>query len=369
MITILLSALLAVLPLDETAYNSYIDKYAPVAVSEMHRSGIPASITLAQGLLESSAGNSRLAVEGNNHFGIKCHRTWTGRTIHHDDDELNECFRAYDSALESFRDHSDYLRYYDRYKSLFNNKAGDYQAWAYGLKAAGYATDPSYPQKLITLIEHFNLSRYDTLSDGQEPLPEAPLAMEEAVRVEENASAVEVKEEPEVKTDAPVQKSSKVKAEKKSDKQTGKQAGRKTGKQAGRPADAQAQKKSVARQHETLEVNFGRLFRKNGVECIFTLEGETYSSIAAEYGLSLRKLLQINELNKSEDLLPGTIVYISPKKNHTPKGLDKYIVGDESETLRGISQRFGVKLSSILKMNGFDESYSPAPGDEILLRK
>ncbi len=333
MITILLSALLAVLPLDETAYNSYIDKYAPVAVSEMHRSGIPASITLAQGLLESSAGNSRLAVEGNNHFGIKCHRTWTGRTIHHDDDELNECFRAYDSALESFRDHSDYLRYYDRYKSLFNNKAGDYQAWAYGLKAAGYATDPSYPQKLITLIEHFNLSRYDTLSDGQEPLPEAPLAMEEAVRVEEDAPAVEVKEEPEVKT------------------------------------DAQAQKKSVARQHETLEVNFGRLFRKNGVECIFTLEGETYSSIAAEYGLSLRKLLQINELNKSEDLLPGTIVYISPKKNHTPKGLDKYIVGDESETLRGISQRFGVKLSSILKMNGFDESYSPAPGDEILLRK
>ena len=126
MITILLSALLAVLPLDETAYNSYIDRYAPVAVSEMHRSGIPASITLAQGLLESSAGNSRLAVEGNNHFGIKCHRTWTGRTIHHDDDELNECFRAYDSALESFRDHSDYLRYYDRYKSLFNIRSQEH---------------------------------------------------------------------------------------------------------------------------------------------------------------------------------------------------------------------------------------------------
>ena len=380
-ITILLSALLAVLPLDETAYNSYIEKYASVAVSEMHRSGIPASITLAQGLLESSAGNSPLAVEGNNHFGIKCHRTWTGRTISHDDDELNECFRAYDSALESFRDHSDYLRYYDRYKSLFNNKAGDYQAWAYGLKAAGYATDPSYPQKLITLIEHFNLSRFDTVSEG-EPLPEAPLSMEEAVRVEENAPAAEVKEEPAVVETAPeIDNKSKVKAEKKSDKHKGKLSGRQAEKQAGSKADARAgkqtgsladgrvQKKFVARQYETLEVNFGRLFRKNGVDCIFTLEGETYSSIAAEYGLSLRKLLQINELEKSEDLLPGTLVYISPKKNHTPRGLDKYIVGDESETLRGISQRFGVKLSSILKMNGFDESYRPAPGDEILLRK
>lgn len=325
MLTILWAVLaLLPLPLDETPYRDYIEKYAPVAVSEMHRSGVPASITLSQGLLESRAGQSRLAVEGNNHFGIKCHRGWKGRTIREDDDARRECFRAYDTALESFRDHSDHLRYNDRYKSLFNNRRGDYKAWAYGLKAAGYATDPAYPKKLIDLIERFDLSRYDKISGELEPVPDAPLAMEEAVRVEAD----------DLRAD---------------------------GSKVGKPG------KSV--HTETVGVNFGRLFRKNGVECVFSLEGETYRSIAAEYGLSLRKLLQINELKTSEDLLPGTIVYISPKKNQTARGLDKYIVGEEPESLRAISQRFGVKLSSIVKMNGFDKDYSPAPGDEILLRR
>ncbi len=309
------------LPLDENTYRDYIEKYAPVAVSEMHRSGVPASITLSQGLLESRAGQSRLAVEGNNHFGIKCHRGWKGRTIREDDDARAECFRAYDTALESFRDHSDHLRYNDRYKSLFNNRWGDYKAWAYGLKAAGYATDPAYPKKLIDLIERYNLSRYDKISGEPEPVPDAPLALEEAVKVE-----------------------------------------------AGDLLSGGAKVRKNAHT-ETVGMNFGRLFRKNGVECVFSLEGETYRSIAAEYGLSVRKLLQINELKNSEDLLPGTVVYISPKKNQTARGLDKYIVGEEPESLRAISQRFGVKLSSILKMNGFDALYTPAPGDEILLRR
>ena len=128
---------------------------------------IPASITLAQGLLESGFGEGRLAVEGNNHFGIKCHRTWQGEKIYHDDDEKGECFRVYKDAAESYRDHSLFLSERDRYAFLFRLGKRDYKAWAKGLKKAGYATDPKYPVKLIRLIERFDLEQYDK-KDAQE---------------------------------------------------------------------------------------------------------------------------------------------------------------------------------------------------------
>ena len=137
----------------DTPQQQYIDRWAATAVREMYRSGVPASITLAQGILESRSGLSALAAEGNNHFGIKCHKDWKGKTMRVDDDRRSECFRVYDSAAESFRDHSDFLRYWDRYKFLFDFDTKDYESWAYGLKKAGYATDPSYPQKLIQIIE------------------------------------------------------------------------------------------------------------------------------------------------------------------------------------------------------------------------
>ena len=147
----------------------YVRDWAPTAVREMYRSGVPASITLAQGILESRYGNSPLATEGNNHFGIKCHKGWEGKTMAYDDDEKGECFRVYDSAAESFRDHSDFLRYRDRYKFLFEFSTTDYKAWAYGLKKAGYATDPSYPEKLIRYIEDYKLYEYDTVEEDQLP--------------------------------------------------------------------------------------------------------------------------------------------------------------------------------------------------------
>ena len=127
-----------------TPQQQYVEKWAGVARSEMARSGVPASITLAQGLLESNAGQSELALRSNNHFGIKCHSDWTGRSTLHRAEKGMECFRAYNSAEDSFRDHSDFLRYQDRYKSLFNLSPGDYKAWAKGLKKAGYASDPQY---------------------------------------------------------------------------------------------------------------------------------------------------------------------------------------------------------------------------------
>ncbi|MDA8871512.1 glucosaminidase domain-containing protein [Flavobacteriaceae bacterium] len=139
----------------------YIDLFAPIAQQEMKSFGIPASITIAQGILESGMGFGRLAVEGNNHFGIKCHTEWDGKRIYHDDDEKGECFRVYADPKDSFRDHSLFLRDRSRYAFLFELKIDNYKSWAKGLKKAGYATDPKYPDKLISLIERFDLTKYD----------------------------------------------------------------------------------------------------------------------------------------------------------------------------------------------------------------
>lgn len=140
--------------------EKYIDIYKEIAKNEMRLYNIPASITLAQGILESASGGGRLSVEANNHFGIKCHE-WTGAKIYHDDDLKQECFRKYNDAKYSFRDHSLFLTQRKRYSKLFNLKKEDYKGWAKGLKEAGYATDKNYPQKLISLIERYNLHEFD----------------------------------------------------------------------------------------------------------------------------------------------------------------------------------------------------------------
>lgn len=142
-------------------YQQYIDQYKDIAIEEMHRWKIPASITLAQGIFESGAGQSELARKGNNHFGIKCNG-WEGRKVYHDDDARNECFRAYDSVFESYEDHSRFLVNGQRYRSLFSLKTTDYKGWARGLKAAGYATNPQYADRLIELIQLYKLYEYDT---------------------------------------------------------------------------------------------------------------------------------------------------------------------------------------------------------------
>lgn len=140
---------------------NYLQRFGSIAQAEMKQYKIPASITLAQGLLESGFGEGRLAVQANNHFGIKCHSTWQGKRIYHDDDEKGECFRVYENPAASYRDHSLFLRDRSRYAFLFQLGKKDYRAWAKGLKKAGYATDPKYPQKLIGLIERFELYAYD----------------------------------------------------------------------------------------------------------------------------------------------------------------------------------------------------------------
>ncbi|MBR6445690.1 MAG: glucosaminidase domain-containing protein [Prevotella sp.] len=149
-------------------YQDYVNQYKDIAIHEMRRYNIPASITLAQGILESGAGSSELCRKGNNHFGIKCHG-WSGRAVYHDDDESQECFRAYDSAKESFEDHSRFLATSARYKRLFQLSRTDYKSWAYGLKECGYATNPQYAQKLIQLIELYQLHQYDSPDSKHHP--------------------------------------------------------------------------------------------------------------------------------------------------------------------------------------------------------
>lgn len=300
----------------------YIEKYSGLAVLEMYRSGVPASITLAQGMLESRYGLSELAVSGNNHFGIKCHNGWTGKTMRHDDDKRNECFRKYPSPEDSFRDHSDFLRYRDRYKFLFDYCVTDYKSWAYGLKKAGYATDPAYPEKLINLIEEYRLYEYDTAGPGKssqknrrhhkeevpETIPDSPSKMEEVVPLSDEVS-------------------------------------------------------------ERFQFSLSRqVYTKNGVPFVYAAEGDTYGSLAASYGLFSREILKFNDLSSSGELKPGTMVYLKAKKGKAAKGLDKHVI-EEGETMRDISQRYAVKLSKLYRLNGFDEGYVPKEGDIIRLRK
>ena len=290
----------------QSAQEKYISTYAEIAVQEMYRSGVPASITLAQGMLESGNGKSLLATKANNHFGIKCHNDWEGGRIFYDDDQKNECFRSYSHAHQSYRDHSDFLRYRDRYKFLFDLKPTDYKGWAYGLKKAGYATDPSYPAKLIKLIEEYNLQQYDTKTAV---IPASPTVIEQAV-----------------------------------------------------PVSDQTKKKYF-------QFNSSReMYSKNGVPFIISGEGETYQSIAKSHGLFLKELLRFNDLKETKELRPGTIVYLQAKKNASVKGLDKHVV-EEGETLRDIAQRYAVRQNKLYTLNGWDKEHAPKEGDCIKLRK
>lgn len=359
---------------DVSPQEKYIARYAPVAVQEMYRSGVPASITLAQGLLESRYGMSPLAAEGHNHFGIKCHKDWKGKSMKVDDDEKGECFRVYDEDLESFRDHSDFLRYRDRYRFLFDYEITDYVSWANGLKKAGYATDPAYPSKLIGNIEKYNLSRYDRMkpSDFDNQAPAAPV-LYPGVRRDDGA---------EVKGG---QDASSAKVEKSAAKND-KSASRKSKAQQKKPAAHQEPvpevlpespsemeevvQVTVAEQKEEFHFTMARpVYKQNGVPFIYSREGETYSSIAEENDLFIKEILKFNDLASDCPLLPGTVVYIQAKKTQTEKGLDKYIVESDGENLRDICQRFAVRMSSVCSLNDFEKGHVLREGDTILLRK
>ena len=290
----------------------YIDKYSDIAIKEMKRTGVPASITLAQGILESNAGQSVLATKGNNHFGIKCHNDWKGKTMKMDDNAPKECFRVYPNAEASFRDHSDFLRSRDRYKSLFELKQTDYKGWARGLKRAGYATDPGYADKLITLIEDYELYRFDK---GVKVSVKPPLEIEE-------------------------------------------------------PKVVQLEPRPGMKYQESVTFSTARkVYSQNGVPFVYSEAGETYASIAASNGLFLKELLKFNDHEQELALEPGTMVYLARKKAQGPVGVNKYVVEKDGETLRDIAQRFGIRYAALQKLNIVLYGKTLEEGDTVILRK
>jgi hypothetical protein len=285
--------------------NKYVQQYKGIAVNEMKVYHIPASITLAQGILESNAGRSDLAVVANNHFGIKCHKEWTGMTFYKDDETKNECFRKYDDPLQSFRDHSQFLTTRDRYKVLFSLDITDYKGWAKGLKAAGYATNPAYPQLLIKTIETFYLYTFDSID---------PEVAEEGIAGKQD--------KPEKKGRLPYIVVST------------------------RPD--------------------GRIvYENNPLSMIIAGEADNIYSIAGDFSISVEKLLKYNDLREPSSMKPGQIVYLEPKRRKGSSDFHRFAKG---ETLYSISQMYGVKLKLLVKRNGQGEGAEPGPGTILRLR-
>ena len=308
----------------------YIDKYKDVAMTEMVKNKIPASITLAQGILESGNGQSELARRGNNHFGIKCHSDWKGKTMRMDDDAPQECFRVYDSAEESYRDHSKFLKEKPRYAFLFDLKITDYKAWAKGLKKAGYATLPTYHNVLINLIETYDLQQYDEMVVKGKFKPK--------------------KKHPEVKQDEQ-NSSAKVKKNKKSGKS-------KTIMPV--PVLADCKIVGMTENHHFIRYNFG-------VKFIFTKEGDDLKSLAKELKMYEYQLVKYNNLGNKKTFSEGEVLYVGPKRWRAADGYKIHVI-QQGETLSQVSRLYAVKIERLFKMNDLDENSVLRVGQEIRLR-
>lgn len=298
----------------------YIDTYYLIAVREMTQHGIPASITLAQGILESGNGNSRLAVEANNHFGIKCHTGWEGPYIRHDDDEKQECFRKYTSPDESYRDHSLFLTTRSRYAFLFDLKPTNYKAWAKGLKKAGYATSKTYADHLIRLIETHHLYVYDTM-DYEELLAEqgadSLLLAVTTPREESEPLALESEKE-----------------------------------------EAPAVVSNVSGKRRIL-------MHENRIRYMVAQPGDKISDIVKHSDAWDWEIARYNDIEKNHVFEGGEVVFLQPKRR---KAKTSFHQVEEGETLVSISQKYGVKVKWILRRNRLEEGYVPMVGDTLWLR-
>lgn len=318
--------------------QEYVAKYKAWAIAEMNRTGIPASITLAQGILESDCGNSDLAVEANNHFGIKCHSDWTGKTMHKDDDRNDECFRSYDSAYDSFKDHSDFLTSKSRYASLFQLDKTDYKAWAKGLKKCGYATERTYADRLIAIIEEEGLAAYDS-SDGQ---ADSTTSDEMADLTDDTRSDTQP-------ADTPTR-----------DKQGGDKKGSASGGTSKRTPKVKA-----AFSIDPLPVH--EVKYNNGVQYVEVGQSDTFQSIASEFHMMLWELYKYNDLAQGADISKLQYLYLRPKRNRAHPDCKTHEV-KRGETLWDIAHAYGVKLSKLERRNGFAHGAVPDEGDIILLR-
>ncbi len=306
---------------------NYIEQYKDIAMREMQEYKIPASITLAQGLLESGNGKSELSRKSNNHFGIKCHKDWTGKRTYHDDDEKGECFRVYDDPEQSYRDHSKFLAERQRYAFLFDLKITDYKGWAKGLKQAGYATLPVYANILIKLIEDYNLTQYDEMVvKGKFKYKDTKTSRHQdnkATRQQDNKSKAKDKVYIPYKiTEAEV---------------------------VGKTPD-------------------GRYIRENNkVKFIYAKEGESVYYLADMFCIYDYQIIKYNELGKRRTLKENEIIYIEPKKNKATRKYEYHTI-QKGETLSHVSRTYAVKLKSLYQMNDMNENTILHVGDNIRLR-
>lgn len=304
----------------------YIEQYKDIAMREMQEYKIPASITLAQGLLESGNGKSELARKSNNHFGIKCHKDWNGKRTYHDDDEKGECFRVYDSPEQSYRDHSKFLAERQRYAFLFDLKITDYKAWAKGLKQAGYATLPVYANVLIKLIEDYNLTEYDQLV---------------------------VKGKFKYKKDKGQQPTAKSQQPKANSQQ---------------PKAIEYIPYNITDSEVVGKTTDERYIRENNkVKFIYAKEGESVYELADMFCIYDYQLVKYNNLGKRRNFNANEIVYIEPKKNKAMRRYEYHTI-QKGETLSYVSRLYAVKLESLYKMNGMNETTTLHVGDNIKLR-
>ncbi|MGV8962580.1 MAG: glucosaminidase domain-containing protein [Candidatus Saccharimonadaceae bacterium] len=277
-------------------YEDYIGMYSYISVAHMQKYKIPASITLAQGILESGAGMSELTKRSNNHFGIKCHREWKGSRVFAKDDTPNDCFRKYNKAEDSFEDHSQFIVKGVRYSFLFKLPSSDYKGWAEGLQKSGYATDKAYANKLIKLIEDYELYLYD--------------------RGNYNKSNSQISNNNE---NLPSQKW------------------------------------------------LHQPFKTHGLVYVLAIQGDTYEGISAEFNCKLKDLLKYNEVPKGFPLNKGDIVYFEKKKSRADKPYFDHIV-EIGESMHSISQKYGLKVKNLYKMNKRNYEYVPEEGDVLKLR-
>lgn len=308
------------------AAQLYVQNFKNDAIKEMLMYNIPASIILAQGMLESGNGTSDLAVFANNHFGIKCHEEWEGPTFIKNDDAKDECFRKYPTVLDSYTDHSLFLKSRARYAQLFELNHTDYKGWAKGLKEAGYATDPKYVQRLLDLIEAHELFKYDLSSQ-----PPSNVTYEPTKKQIKSAEGEKIKNES-------------------------------IGKESIGQSNLVTEKNPEVG-NEKIERH--EIFRLGIVKYIIVKPNDTFSKIAQETDKDLWQLYKFNDLSPEERLVPGQKLYLQPKCR---KAKEPFHIVKNGETMKSISQLYGVKLKLLYKKNNMREWEEPISGQQLYMR-
>ena len=306
--------------------EEYILKYKHIAIDHMERYGIPASITLAQGILESDSGNSNLARKSNNHFGIKCKKGWTGDRVYHTDDAPDECFRKYDSVEESYQDHADFLDQSPRYDSLFAYSATDYRSWARGLKAAGYATAPDYAQRLTKLIEDNKLYLFDE-AGGEKLYADHQKAENNITQEFTSQSSVEIPTPVEGRVD---------------------------------PNNYRVAERTF---------NGYSVYVNNKTHYIIARDGDTFSRIASTFALTEKTLRKYNEIDtkSTADPIEGEVIYIERKQTRWMGNVRKHTVR-AGETLRSVAQDYAIQQKKLMRLNRMSKGSQLQVGQDIALK-